>query len=318
MVQKVTALLTIRFQERFHWAVSFDSGFAMRYAKLPATLTADAAIVEFLASLPEHALPSGTVAIAPPVCPPVAIHIFNTAATSMERAPLLLNWAVRSLSSYPSDLLYFYVPQLVQALHHDSQSFIKETILSIARESPLFAHQVIWNMRANLYTDDAGVIESPLAPKLRPLIALIEAGFTAEQAAFYQREFAFFAKVTAISGVLKPHTRKDKSEKKRIIDMELAKVQVDAGVYLPSNPESTIVDIDYSSGRPLQSAAKVRIDRHDIFLHVGAIYGHFPGETDRMRLYCAAIGHLQGRRRLSTGRIGTTTDSIVQGNLCPG
>jgi phosphatidylinositol 4-kinase A len=30
------------------------------------------------------------------------------------------------------------------------------------------------------------------------------------------------------------------------------------GVYLPTNPSSTVVDIDYQSGRPLQSHAKVR------------------------------------------------------------
>jgi hypothetical protein len=33
-------------------------------------------------------------------------------------------------------------------------------------------------------------------------------------------------------------------------------IKVDVGVYLPSNPESTVVDIDYNSGRPLQSHAK--------------------------------------------------------------
>lgn len=32
---------------------------------------------------------------------------------------------------------------------------------------------------------------------------------------------------------------------------------MDPGVYLPSNPESIVIDIDYDSGRPLQSHAKV-------------------------------------------------------------
>lgn len=38
----------------------------------------------------------------------------------------------------------------------------------------------------------------------------------------------------------------------------MAKIQVDAGVYLPSNPDGVVVDIDKKSGRPLQSHAKVR------------------------------------------------------------
>jgi hypothetical protein len=46
-------------------------------------------------------------------------------------------------------------------------------------------------------------------------------------------------------------------EKKKKIDEELRKIKADVGVYLPSNPESTVVDIDYNSGRPLQSHAKV-------------------------------------------------------------
>ena len=34
-------------------------------------------------------------------------------------------------------------------------------------------------------------------------------------------------------------------------------IDVDVGVYLPSNPDGIVVDIDKKSGRPLQSHAKV-------------------------------------------------------------
>jgi phosphatidylinositol 4-kinase len=37
----------------------------------------------------------------------------------------------------------------------------------------------------------------------------------------------------------------------------MAKIVVDPGVYLPSNPDGVVVDIDKLSGRPLQSHAKV-------------------------------------------------------------
>jgi phosphatidylinositol 4-kinase A len=41
------------------------------------------------------------------------------------------------------------------------------------------------------------------------------------------------------------------------IDEEMAKINVEVGVYLPSNPDGKVVDIDKKSGRPLQSHAKV-------------------------------------------------------------
>lgn len=37
----------------------------------------------------------------------------------------------------------------------------------------------------------------------------------------------------------------------------MAKIKIDVGVYLPSNPDGKVVDIDKKSGRPLQSHAKV-------------------------------------------------------------
>jgi phosphatidylinositol 4-kinase A len=37
----------------------------------------------------------------------------------------------------------------------------------------------------------------------------------------------------------------------------MAKIKIDVGVYLPSNPEGKVIDIDKNSGRPLQSHAKV-------------------------------------------------------------
>lgn len=93
-----------------------------------------------------------------------------------------------------------------------------------------------------------------------------------EARSFYDREFTFFEEVTSISGKLKPYIKKTKAEKKvnqesntrayhwsyeAKIDEEMVKIMVDVGVYLPSNPDGVVVDIDKKSGRPLQSHAKV-------------------------------------------------------------
>jgi len=105
----------------------------------------------------------------------------------------------------------------------------------------------------------------------------VVASLSGEAKEFYNREFGFFHEVTSISGKLKPYIKKEKSEKKVFeehmqlgnlsqtqfhrcwakIDEEMAKIVVHVGVYLPSNPDDKVIDIDRKSGRPLQSHAKV-------------------------------------------------------------
>lgn len=80
--------------------------------------------------------------------------------------------------------------------------------------------------------------------------------FSDEDRDFYEREFGFFSEVTSISGKLKPFIKRPKPEKKAKIEEELRKIQVDVGVYLPSNPDGIVVGIDRKSGKPLQSHAK--------------------------------------------------------------
>lgn len=182
-----------------------------------------------------------------------AISVFTQAGNY---PPKVLNLAMRSLEESPADVLFFYIPQLVQTLRQDSFGFTERSILHIAKQSPLFAHQIIWNMRANAYLDEAGTRPDPLKPCLDALTGRIIAQFMPEAASFYEREFAFFERATNISAALRPYIKKEKWEKKAKIDEELGKIVVDPGVYLPSNPECVVIDIDYDSGRPLQSQAK--------------------------------------------------------------
>lgn len=80
-------------------------------------------------------------------------------------------------------------------------------------------------------------------------------GFTAgSAAAFYKREFDFFAKITNVSAEIKPFS-KGQARKDACL-RALRKIDVVKGCYLPSNPEATILDIDKDSATPLQSAAK--------------------------------------------------------------
>lgn len=186
--------------------------------------------------------------------PPITLVTYFQPAYNND--PLLLQYAMRALESFPIELVFFYVPQLVQALRDDPLGYVERFILDAAKISQLFAHQIIWNMRANSWKDDEEKEPDSLKPALDRVIDSIVHALSGEDKDFYKREFAFFSEVTDISGKLKPYIKKSKPEKKAKIDEEMAKIVVDVGVYLPSNPDGVVVDIDKKSGRPLQSHAK--------------------------------------------------------------
>lgn len=216
--------------------------------------------------------------------------------------PFVLQYAMRSLESYSVDVTFFYVPQIVQTLRYDVLGYVERFILETAKFSQLFAHQIIWNMKANMFKDEDSQVPDSVKPTLDHVMAQLISSFSGEDRRFYEREFEFFAEVTSISGKLKPYIRKTKQEKNQKIAEELAKIDVDPGVYLPSNPESVVVDIDRHSGKSLQSHAKApfmatfRIRRKT----AGSIYEH-EDALDR-----------HGRRKESTS---TVTNEMMQGAI---
>lgn len=170
--------------------------------------------------------------------------------------PLLMQYAMRALESHPVDVTFFYVPQIVQALRYDTLGYVQRYIIETAKFSQLFAHQIIWNMKANAYKDEDSTIEDTLKPVLDNVTENMLRSFSGSDKAFYEREFSFFNEITDISGKLRPFIKRSKPEKKQKIEEELRKIKVEVGVYLPSNPDGTVIGIDRKSGKPLQSHAK--------------------------------------------------------------
>lgn len=169
--------------------------------------------------------------------------------------PLVLQYAVRVLRSYPPDVLMLYISQLVQAMRWDYMGYVSELILWLAGHSQLLAHQLLWNMKANMYTDeDAKIEDAILFAPLKELSDKIINHLEGAAKRFYLAEFDLFDKITKISGAIKPYPKGD--ARKKACLKALAEVSIDCIGYLPSNPESVILQIDYSSATPMQSAAK--------------------------------------------------------------
>ncbi|KZS95958.1 atypical/PIKK/PI4K protein kinase [Sistotremastrum niveocremeum HHB9708] len=188
-----------------------------------------------------------------PVPPVTAITYFQP---RYRNDPILLQYGHRVLAQHPVGMTFFFVPQVVQALRDDALGYVGRFILETAAISQLFCHQIIWNMNANCYRGDLGEEEDPMKPALDQMTKMVVSSLSGEAKAFYDLEFGFFDEVTSISGKLRPFIKRSKPEKKAKIDEEMAKLKVSVGVYLPSNPDGKVVDIDKKSGRPLQSHAK--------------------------------------------------------------
>ena len=167
--------------------------------------------------------------------------------------PLTAQYAVRVLKEYPPDTLLFYIPQLVQAIRHDTMGYVTELVVWAAGHSQLLAHQLIWNMQTNMFDDEEAEKKAELHDTLKELVSKILQSLSGPAKAFYEREFHFFGAITAISGEIKP---KPKPERRAACQEALGRIRLQQGCYLPSNPEAIVLDIDYNSGIPMQSAAK--------------------------------------------------------------
>ncbi|ESO09796.1 hypothetical protein HELRODRAFT_117066 [Helobdella robusta] len=137
----------------------------------------------------------------------------------------------------------------------DQMGYVYEFILWACGISQVLAHQFIWNMKTNIFKDEEGLLyDDQIGEILENLMEQIKKSSTAAARLFYEREFEFFFKITDISRIIKPFPKGE--ERKRACLKALREVPLQVGCYLPSNPEAIVVDIDYNSGTPMQSAAK--------------------------------------------------------------
>ncbi|XP_065584620.1 putative phosphatidylinositol 4-kinase alpha-like protein P2 [Artemia franciscana] len=110
-------------------------------------------------------------------------------------------------------------------------------------------------MDVNKFKDKKGCLRDPvLYDILDGIVSSIIEGFSDADRELYTQEFAFVKAITSISEKI---TKFHKGEERKTACNDLLKeIKVPNGCYLPCSPEAHVLDIDNTSGKPLQSAAK--------------------------------------------------------------
>ena len=78
--------------------------------------------------------------------------------------------------------------------------YLMEFILSTAGRSQLFAHQLLWNMKTNIFIDEDALSRDPIIGDILERMADdIKHGLSGPALQFYEREFDFFDKVMRLT-----------------------------------------------------------------------------------------------------------------------
>lgn len=187
-----------------------------------------------------------------PIQPILALSFFSKAYPPH---PLTAQYAIRSLCSYPTEVVMSYIPQLVQAARNDTLGYSKIYIEAAAKRSQLLMHQLVWNMRTNMFKDDK--TEEPDTEVFEPLngtLTSILRNLSGTAKEFFEKEFDFVQRITSISGEIRDFPKGE--TRRNALQRALRKFEIKPGCYLPSSTDSIITDMDRNFAIPLQSAAK--------------------------------------------------------------
>ncbi|KAH9410567.1 phosphatidylinositol 3-and 4-kinase [Ordospora pajunii] len=170
--------------------------------------------------------------------------------------PLVMHSVFLQLQKLKSEM-FFYVPQLVQALRNRNAFENVSSIISMLASDEFVSHQLVWNLKANLYSDVNMKIKDECHEVFLRCIEQILSSMSAEAKEVFMKEEEFLASLSNISCSIAPYLKASKDEKRRRINEYLSCISLQPGVYVPYSPEWKIIEVINGSARVLQSHSKV-------------------------------------------------------------
>ncbi|OHT10348.1 Phosphatidylinositol 3- and 4-kinase family protein [Tritrichomonas foetus] len=146
-----------------------------------------------------------------------------------------------------------YIPQFVQALRYDPFDSLREFLLQFCKKSDSFTHFLLWNIASEKCKVS---IDEKFQQSLVALEGQILFTMNTDEQQHYDNELQFINNISAISARLLPLPFDER--KKALVD-ELSNLIFTSDLYVPSNPEYKILEIDAAHSIPLKSHSRVPI-----------------------------------------------------------
>ncbi|KAK8837700.1 hypothetical protein M9Y10_036235 [Tritrichomonas musculus] len=167
--------------------------------------------------------------------------------------PDLSDYVKKSLESFDIQTALLFIPQFVQSFRFSSSSALNDFLLSFCKKSDSFAHFLLWNITAEKCKQN---IDPSFQKSLVDLESKIFSNMNTKEQQHYENELKFINDISAISARLLPLSFDDR--KPALVD-ELKKMIFTKDLYIPSNPEYKILEIDALHSVPLKSHSRVPI-----------------------------------------------------------
>lgn len=184
--------------------------------------------------------------------------LYKYVAYEYETNTILHIMFAKTMKRLHAEQLLFYLPQIFQSLNTKAAYMISKFLLSYAKKSFLFSHQLIWKSKVECKFEKESVNSSTVLPLIsQKLLKKALGSLNPTERYIFENVDGFFESITAISGKLNP--KWPKPQKKDKIKELVLEIQPNPYLYIPCNPGYKLEKIKLDSGNPMQSAAKCPI-----------------------------------------------------------